>query len=967
MKIIKSIAAVVAATILFSGAGLSGAVLNAAPAYAASTQSEIDAAVAQIFKDTNAQRAAAGLKPLILSTSMSQVSQEWTQNMAANQWMSHNPDFQSQLPPHWMSVGENVAMGYTPATVVAAWMASPGHKANILGSNYTHIGLGYYVDETGRGWFTQNFGQYSIPTLSAVADPTNLVSSTEFTSRWPAKTGEMVSEYVAELHAADGALLETQRIDPPVSEVTFKGLTDKTTYTVNITSHGKDGTGLDYYSQPTTYNVTTFNDLPSVTAPTGLQAWPGIHTIQTVWTAPGSFHGNLQPYTVELKQGSLVVRSATTTDTQYLFSGLPGNAQYTASIKATSTIQDRVATAVATLDTATGQDLTEARVSVPTSFAVTAPSFSSIYAAWGLPQDQSGIALTYTLTLQAPGKPDVVVQTQGNDYLFGGLDPNTAYSVMIQAAVKAWESTNTATSGIVSGSVTTPEDPSKVAVAPPTLLSADVAPTQATLRWTAPENVTGRLTNYTITVKSAGKPDRTSTTTDTEPSYTVIGLQEHTSYTFEVKANAVSASGAVQASSTPASVTKTTPYAPSTVIVAAPQNVTATAAGFDHIIAAWTAPAGTVGSLIGYRVTLKDGTGVVDSRIVNALNTSFTGLKDNTSYTVEVAALASSPDSTKTAVSAVAKATVATPVGPGTVVAPNAPARLAATPVTYDRVTLNWTAPTGIIGGTVTGYTVTVSQTGHPDRVLKAAGASLAVTGLTGNTAYTISVAANVSSADGQKQITTPKASAVVTTPYSPSTVKVGAPALTVSGVGADRATVSWKKPAVTGSVTGYRATVKLGTRVLQTHSLSAATLAKVVVGLAENTGYVVVVEAFAVSPDGKHTAGSYNTKAVRTGFTAASTVRVHAPAVAVSSTRSAVTATWTSPYVYGKVVNYTVSIKQGTRVLATYTTAGGRMTFSGYLRPGTTYTVSVRANAVSANGKYTATATTTKTIATRR
>jgi uncharacterized protein YkwD len=39
--------------------------------------------------------------------------------------------------------GENVARGQTsPSQVMTAWMKSPGHRANILNSRYTHIGVG---------------------------------------------------------------------------------------------------------------------------------------------------------------------------------------------------------------------------------------------------------------------------------------------------------------------------------------------------------------------------------------------------------------------------------------------------------------------------------------------------------------------------------------------------------------------------------------------------------------------------------------------------------------------------------------------------------------------------------------------------------------------------------------------------------------------------------------------------------
>ncbi|MBQ7131557.1 MAG: hypothetical protein IJO29_03210 [Oscillospiraceae bacterium] len=62
--------------------------------------------------------------------------------------------------------GENIAMGYTtPEAVVQGWMDSPNHRANILGENFTHIGIGYYKSGNVAYW-TQLF----IKTKSDVSD-----------------------------------------------------------------------------------------------------------------------------------------------------------------------------------------------------------------------------------------------------------------------------------------------------------------------------------------------------------------------------------------------------------------------------------------------------------------------------------------------------------------------------------------------------------------------------------------------------------------------------------------------------------------------------------------------------------------------------------------------------------------------------------------------------------------------------
>ncbi len=56
-----------------------------------------------------------------------------------------------------ITVGENVAYGYTDAeTVVIAWLNSPSHK-KIIEGKYTHSGFGVMKSPQGRYYFTQLF------------------------------------------------------------------------------------------------------------------------------------------------------------------------------------------------------------------------------------------------------------------------------------------------------------------------------------------------------------------------------------------------------------------------------------------------------------------------------------------------------------------------------------------------------------------------------------------------------------------------------------------------------------------------------------------------------------------------------------------------------------------------------------------------------------------------------------------
>ena len=55
-------------------------------------------------------------------------------------------------------VGENIAYGQsTPEEVVAAWMNSSSHRATILSTEYTAIGVGYYKTAAGTPFWCQHF------------------------------------------------------------------------------------------------------------------------------------------------------------------------------------------------------------------------------------------------------------------------------------------------------------------------------------------------------------------------------------------------------------------------------------------------------------------------------------------------------------------------------------------------------------------------------------------------------------------------------------------------------------------------------------------------------------------------------------------------------------------------------------------------------------------------------------------
>ena len=116
----------------------------------------------QVLVLVNEQRAANGLSALTLSASISNIARAKSQDMHDKNYFSHtSPTYGSAFDMlkaaniSYRTAGENIAMGYaTPEAVVTAWMNSSGHRANILNSGYTQLGVGYVAD--GSYW-TQIF------------------------------------------------------------------------------------------------------------------------------------------------------------------------------------------------------------------------------------------------------------------------------------------------------------------------------------------------------------------------------------------------------------------------------------------------------------------------------------------------------------------------------------------------------------------------------------------------------------------------------------------------------------------------------------------------------------------------------------------------------------------------------------------------------------------------------------------
>ena len=122
------------------------------------------AAARAVLALVNQARDEAGCAPLRSDKALADLASAFSTQMAEEGFFDHT-DPQGRSP--WDRAkqagidnlgGENIARGQaTAAEVMKSWMASPGHRANILNCDYRTIGVGVHFGPGGP-WWTQDFG-----------------------------------------------------------------------------------------------------------------------------------------------------------------------------------------------------------------------------------------------------------------------------------------------------------------------------------------------------------------------------------------------------------------------------------------------------------------------------------------------------------------------------------------------------------------------------------------------------------------------------------------------------------------------------------------------------------------------------------------------------------------------------------------------------------------------------------------
>lgn len=124
---------------------------TAAPASAScKAPAAVPANAAALLQMINTERAKAGVAPLGLSQPASRVAQAYACQAAGRRDISHTGSDGSNIGDRLARAGlsfsvvaENTSFGFvSPERTMAAWMASPGHRANILDKDVTLVGIG---------------------------------------------------------------------------------------------------------------------------------------------------------------------------------------------------------------------------------------------------------------------------------------------------------------------------------------------------------------------------------------------------------------------------------------------------------------------------------------------------------------------------------------------------------------------------------------------------------------------------------------------------------------------------------------------------------------------------------------------------------------------------------------------------------------------------------------------------------
>jgi len=118
----------------------------------------------QMLNLVNGERTKLGLKPLVADPELVKVARLKSQDMVNKNYFSHNSptygspfDMLKQFGITYKTAGENIAGNGSVSGAHTSLMNSPGHRANILNTGFTHVGIGIVDGGPYGKMFTQMF------------------------------------------------------------------------------------------------------------------------------------------------------------------------------------------------------------------------------------------------------------------------------------------------------------------------------------------------------------------------------------------------------------------------------------------------------------------------------------------------------------------------------------------------------------------------------------------------------------------------------------------------------------------------------------------------------------------------------------------------------------------------------------------------------------------------------------------
>ncbi len=128
------------------------------PAQAATPSAQMTSYERKVLDLTNGERHKRGLHSLYPAPCATYYAQRWSRHLRNAGSLSHQSLNPIMRDCRGNAAGENVAYGnVSPAGLVAMWMRSSGHRANILNPKFNRLGVGAVSTASGRVYATQDF------------------------------------------------------------------------------------------------------------------------------------------------------------------------------------------------------------------------------------------------------------------------------------------------------------------------------------------------------------------------------------------------------------------------------------------------------------------------------------------------------------------------------------------------------------------------------------------------------------------------------------------------------------------------------------------------------------------------------------------------------------------------------------------------------------------------------------------